>query len=799
MSSRAHNTSVVAYSEGNATDFHIDKSSTQAPERARPTNPEQKTFAYSDLTVESESSSPSSDPSSSEVSPSYARTVSVLECSKPQTVEIHDSGSSESNGKDSTISETVESSSADSVAAVGNSTVSANSTIFGDSNGQTVTTSAANANDTDERGRVFIITSHLMHQYTGELLHTTDELDVAAQRKGTERAAWIIHDKDVYSEEDRARNPQVVVGESKPIHFHAVEKRKNQTSSSSVARAWNVPLELVHVAKGRNAFEDCCLYLTHENPKAIASGKHRYSDEKVHTTGFDFRAMANKYKERQGAKEKSFSPQELLFLIQEKGLTPRQAKKQDPVGFLKTGYNRIYAARDEYLKTAPLPPMRTNYYVSGRAGTGKSSLAYIFASAYACQMYPNLDVEDAIYFAGREGVELQQYTGQPIIIWDDFRPWTLIHAFGDRSGFFSAFDNIPNRAEVNKKYGSVRLVNAVNIVTGILPHHEFLNQLAGEYTNTRGESFEAEDKNQSYRRFPFIIELTSDTIDFYLSRGFAEGTPAWESYISIARFEANMGSLTEKILACGTNEEREKVRARIGERLCKDLLAQDRKLRQQSTPDTDDVVSAALTGVRALALPGPAEAEFDGLVRRLSENYREVADLQAVVGELNQFVETDNSGYSSKTTYKMTTRNRDKFFNAKLQLRRVYKEIHRLARQIADTEYFRTLVTPVIDGWLAEGYANYELASNGGAIDVVTEFTPEKEWVRVTGRSTCGNRFNIRGDFSDFDSAHCTYRGVSPRSFNDVGPLSVLGDGLCAVLKLVRRDDVAGTWGAGSD
>lgn len=49
------------------------------------------------------------------------------------------------------------------------------------------------------------------------------------------------------------------------------------------------------------------------------------------------------------------------------------------------------------------------------------------------------------------------------------------------------------------------MVQAINIVTGVVPYREFLADLAGSYRSPDGTDHEAEDDRQAFRRFPFKV------------------------------------------------------------------------------------------------------------------------------------------------------------------------------------------------------------------------------------------------------------------------------------------------------
>lgn len=155
-------------------------------------------------------------------------------------------------------------------------------------------------------------------------------------------------------------------------------------------------------------------------------------------------------------------------------------------------------------------------------------------------MFPDLPDEECFYIVGDKNVALDEYNGQPVIIWDDWRANTFISQFG-RETVFKMFDVIPKEAIFNKKFGSVRLINSVNIVTAVTSFKDFINGLSGNYTDRFGNEHISEDDTQAYRRFPFFVEVSSENIDVYASHyaiGMMNGSH--QTYSSILRMSANI-------------------------------------------------------------------------------------------------------------------------------------------------------------------------------------------------------------------------------------------------------------------
>ena len=167
-------------------------------------------------------------------------------------------------------------------------------------------------------------------------------------------------------------------------------------------------------------------------------------------------------------------------------------------------------------------------------------------------MYPQYEDDEDIFFeVGAKGAPFEGYDGQPVIIWNDRRAFDLLQELNGRGNVFNVFDTHPTKQRQNVKFSSICLCNEVNIVNSVQDYVEFLERLAGGYTDRNGEEHEAEDKGQSYRRFPFIIPLHKDDFDMLLNKGFIEETDKFEEYIEHKHLIGNMQRIHS---ICGQNE-----------------------------------------------------------------------------------------------------------------------------------------------------------------------------------------------------------------------------------------------------
>jgi hypothetical protein len=108
------------------------------------------------------------------------------------------------------------------------------------------------------------------------------------------------------------------------------------------------------------------------------------------------------------------------------------------------------------------------------------------------------------------------------------------------------FDPIPSTAAYNVKYGQTKLINPINIINGIETYEDFLNGLAGEYTDKQGIFHKSEDKGQSYRRFPIIICLREEQFDVLFNKGVMENTREYEQYLGYKNLMGNFAKVAQR-------------------------------------------------------------------------------------------------------------------------------------------------------------------------------------------------------------------------------------------------------------
>lgn len=395
------------------------------------------------------------------------------------------------------------------------------------------------------RARMFMITQYEYNPRTGEDLNFNEAticrgLDI----RGDSLNAWayIRHDKDVYNQDDDIPEGKEI-GDVRPPHWHVMLSFKNVVEIGGIARDFGVSENYIERWQGKGAFLDGIQYLTHEHPRQFQDlGKHKYERSEVR---FESEEKANFYWDMLDTRT-----EKRLYSLPEKDAIDRVlAKLKSGEWDLTDAYKdneSLYAKQETlfkrsrrlYLANKPLPLVRTNYYITGVGGAGKS----VAAIAMARSLFPDLPDEKLYYIVGDGRVAFDKYDGQPVIIWDDWRARDLLSKF-DRGTVWKIFAVNPEKVTQQVKYGEVVLTNSINIVTAVQSFKDFITDLAGEYVDSNKTKHKAEDPGQGYRRFPVFIEIAKDNVDIFISGALTDGER--NEYERVVRVNASMVELAK--------------------------------------------------------------------------------------------------------------------------------------------------------------------------------------------------------------------------------------------------------------
>lgn len=409
------------------------------------------------------------------------------------------------------------------------------------------------------KARVFHIMQYVNHPQTGNILITEECIKNGLAHKSIKRYGYVLHDKDPITTMDFNRNKEsyvsqgLSIGDVKPAHYHIILECPNQVELSSISKWFSVPENYIDIPKGRGAFLDCVRYLTHESEKEQNEGKHLYTDDCI-VSNFNFRQEITIMEERRLKYGGDLTDTDmLLYDVMYSGKTLRMAMDENNLIYMKN-IDKFRKCRGEYLsRVAPMPSHRINYYIEGKGGVGKGIMSRILAKS----LYPHLEDEECYFMIGAANATFEDYDGQPVIIWEDCRAVDVLTKLNGRGNTFAVLDPFPKKVKQNVKYSSTTLINSINIINGIQSYEEFLDGLAGEYTDSNSISHKSEDKNQAYRRFPFIIKVREEDFDLLINKGYAEGTREYTQYLKLKSMQASMKRLAQAFSAI--DKEKEKV------------------------------------------------------------------------------------------------------------------------------------------------------------------------------------------------------------------------------------------------
>ena len=391
------------------------------------------------------------------------------------------------------------------------------------------------------RKRVFFIMQYENHPTTGEKLIDLEQIKKGLDHKSITKYAYILHDKDVDE-----------TGKEKGKHWHIILQCNNAISLGSIANWFGIPHQYIECPQGRDAFLDCVQYLTHESKKEQESGKYRYPDEEV-VANFDWRNELDNFYRRQlknvGKNDKEY----LFYQVLYEGKTLRSCFEDS-----KRNGDNLYAMNLEKLKKLRLaylsqtdskilmPETRQNYYVCGNGGAGKDFISKALARSLFSNFENPVPDNDIFFMVGSDGAGFLGYDGQPVIIYSDVRAVELIRLFGSRGALYANFDTHPSGGDVNIKYGSVKLINQINIVNSPQDYNTFLDELAGEYHDKYGNFHEVEDKTQVRRRFQTLLPIDKTYCEVLINKGWLD-KGSYMEYEKIGEFQIQAKKLGQTL------------------------------------------------------------------------------------------------------------------------------------------------------------------------------------------------------------------------------------------------------------
>lgn len=491
----------------------------------------------------------------------------------------------------------------------------------------------------DPGGRVFMITQNLEHPATGQTLITTEQVEKALAKKGVKHFAWVLHDKDVYTAAEVAKNPALVQGSPKAPHIHVVIQRSSFASIAQVARAFGVPPQCVE-SKPPSSFLDLVEYLTHENSKQQQAGKHLYDDSEVHASkGWDWRSDLEEHKEKRLEKGLSKSlkrrKKEAALNITLGKWDLEDVYSNDPELWSMDGVMKhLQALRADWL-TRQTPPRRViNIFISGDGGSGKDVMAVILA----CCLNPG--AKKPYFNVGGENVSFEGYDGEEVVIWEDFRAWQMLEACRkDRGLLFrilGPYRDVHKRVIVHIKGTRTQLLNRINIITSPEPYDVFLDALAGEYTayvkgSNQTYRRKSENKAQSYRRFPLIIPMSEGEFSIYLNKGFLEGTREYFEYEKYEHFRQDLGSLKRMCEQIRDRKRADEVEFTIGKQTAAPILEQVPRLTGELLPpvEPDAVLAEFSSAGQPVVEPEPTPEEIEARKKAEEEAARKAEEKAA--------------------------------------------------------------------------------------------------------------------------------------------------------------------------
>lgn len=283
-----------------------------------------------------------------------------------------------------------------------------------------------------------------------EHVNIEDIVKVFNEKKPFKDYAYILHDKDIYTEEDEHKNPAHKAGTPKKAHYHIAVRLSYGVDTKHIADWLKVPENFINRVKGK--WVDMLKYLTHEN----AVGKHQYSEDDV-VSNYEWK------QDKEKAIKKCYSEERKSKIINDivNGVI-REFNYNDYITIDE--YDKYKKSIDNAFKyrTDMIKGGKRNMeciYITGKSGTGKST--------YAKKMCE--DKNYSYFVSSGSNDVLDGYAGQDCIILDDLRPSCM-----GLSDLLKMLDN-NTASTVKSRYKNKVLECKLIIITSVLKIDEFFN------------------------------------------------------------------------------------------------------------------------------------------------------------------------------------------------------------------------------------------------------------------------------------------------------------------------------------
>ena len=325
--------------------------------------------------------------------------------------------------------------------------------------------------------------------YTQQLKHlpaeTVENLKALIEKMSPKKYALIVHDSDVNEK-----------GEPVEDHVHVMLSFENARSTNSIAKALGDKPQYINMWKGKA--ENGYSYLIHATNESIA--KHQYDPSEV-KANFNYQEEMKKITEEVKRSIKAANSEILLNHLYKGEISKENLEKKlsgGQYGRLKRQIEDIWCKHLQFEAAKWREEMKKSgkqikvIWISGEAGTGKTSLAREYAEK-SNQPY---------FITGSSRDIFQNYFGEHTMIIDELRADMMKYA-----DILRILDPFGSQVMAPSRYSDKPLVCDLIIITSPYNPVEFYDEL---FSKTNGESVDGLE--QLLRRITLTVEMDATHI-----------------------------------------------------------------------------------------------------------------------------------------------------------------------------------------------------------------------------------------------------------------------------------------------
>ena len=245
----------------------------------------------------------------------------------------------------------------------------------------------------------------LLNDAEGNIIFNMDTLpNILHAKQCIDKYSYIIHDKDVYTDDDEKKNPEHKADALKPSHIHLLLKFNSPQHFRNIGQWFG--LQEQFVSRIKSSWSNAVAYQLHRNAK----DKYQYSIDEI-KANFNVQSIIDKIDKY------DYLQKVLNDILDGKIREYNKTREIDGLTLVQNArqIREAFKVRAEHLQATIKDRNTECIFITGKSGAGKTTLAKKIAKENGLDYFLSSGSNDI----------LDGYSQEPCVILDELRPSSL--------------------------------------------------------------------------------------------------------------------------------------------------------------------------------------------------------------------------------------------------------------------------------------------------------------------------------------------------------------------------------------